>query len=92
MNQNKEPRLYFYRDSNKVEVDLVDSSDSSNIKLIEIKSSQTPKDSFCKALTPVDNDLNIPIQNRYVVYAGTEQFTNTQATFIPINQYALFNS
>lgn len=41
LNAGREPDLYFYRDENKAEVDLVDLTDPDRAFLAEIKSSQT---------------------------------------------------
>lgn len=49
LNSGKTPELYFYRDSNGVEVDLVDMTVASAPKLCEIKSSRTFRKSFYSA-------------------------------------------
>ena len=70
LNQGKEDNLYFYRDSNQNEVDiLVDHGTS--LDAIEVKSAMTFSPSFEKTLKKVDTWLNTPIDHRTVVYAGT---------------------
>ena len=70
LNQGKEDNLYFYRDSNQNEVDiLVDHGTS--LDAIEVKSAMTFSPSFEKTLKKVDTWLNTPIDHRMVVYAGT---------------------
>lgn len=70
LNQGKEGNLYFYRDSNQNEVDiLVDHGTS--LDAIEIKSAMTFSPSFEKALKKVDEWVNTPVGHRTVVYAGT---------------------
>ena len=67
LNRNEEPRLFFYRDENKIEVDLMDFTDADNPRLVEIKSGQMYRDSYARHLTIVGDALGIERERRYVV-------------------------
>lgn len=73
-NQGKEGNLYFYRDSNQNEVDLLLKKDS-GFYGVEIKSAMTYHTDFEKALKQLDGWIKAPIRGKAVVYAGT--FENT---------------
>ena len=73
-NQGKESNLYFYRDSNQNEVDLLLKSHS-GLYGIEIKSGMTYHANFEKALKQLDGWVKEPVQGKAVVYAGS--FENT---------------
>jgi predicted AAA+ superfamily ATPase len=87
-NKNEEPRLCFYRDTNGVEVDLVDRSTRDETRLIEIKSGLTARRNFFDNLTTVGTELKIPATQRSVVYRGAEDIStkagrfSTAATFL----------
>jgi predicted AAA+ superfamily ATPase len=74
LNAGREPDLYFYRDDNKVEVDLVDLTDSSCGLLAEIKSSQTYRSGFSKNLRLVGDEIGIPAERRFVVERAEGNF------------------
>lgn len=67
-NQGKLPNLYFFRDSNGNEVDVLFQS-GREITAIEIKSSTTYKSSLLKSLTGMAS-LTPMVTNSYRVYAG----------------------
>ena len=73
-NQGKESNLYFYRDSNQNEIDLL-LKRNSGLYGIEIKSSMTYHKDFEKALKRIDEWVKAPIDGKAVVYAG--DFENT---------------
>jgi predicted AAA+ superfamily ATPase len=67
-NALKTPELYFYRDDNGVEIDLVDCTHSQTApELIEIKSGRLYHDHFSKHVRSIGALLNIPDANRNVV-------------------------
>lgn len=75
LNTGKESNLYFYRDSNQNEVDiLVDNQ--TNLEAIEVKSSMTFSPSFEKVLKKVDEWLKLPVSKRMIVYAGSLEDKN----------------
>lgn len=74
LNAGREPDLYFYRDENKVEVDLVDLTESDHALLVEIKSSQTYRSSFARQLNKVGDEIGIPHERRFVVERAEGDF------------------
>lgn len=73
-NQGKESNLYFYRDSNQNEIDLL-LKRNTRLYGIEIKSSMTYHKDFEKALKRIDEWVKAPVDGKAVVYAG--DFENT---------------
>ena len=70
LNEGKDSNLYFYRDSNQNEVDiLVDNG--SYLDAIEVKSAMTFSPSFEKALKKVGEWVALEVNKRTIVYAGT---------------------
>jgi predicted AAA+ superfamily ATPase len=71
-NAGRQPRLFFYRDDSKIEVDLVDITDSSRPELVEIKSSATFRPSFTRHLSHVGELLHIGSDAQSVVMNAEE--------------------
>lgn len=69
-NQGKESNLYFYRDSNQNEIDLL-LRKNSGLYGIEIKSSMTYHTDFEKTLKRMDEWVKGPVDGKAVVYAGS---------------------
>ena len=67
-NQGKTANLYFYRDSNGQEIDLLYKS-GRELTGIEIKSSSTWNNNFKKTLNNFSNK-QATLSHRYVVYSG----------------------
>lgn len=65
--------LYFFRDSNKNELDCI--LEEIDLKAIEIKSSKTFSNSFIDGLNYFTRNSELKTGNGYVVYGGNEQFT-----------------
>ena len=59
--------MFFYRDENKIEVDLMDFTDADNPQLVEIKSGQVYRGSYARHLVTVGDALGIERERRYVV-------------------------
>lgn len=70
LNAGHVPDLYFYRDSNGVEVDLLDMTDASAPQLYEVKSSRTFRKSFLKHLDSVGELLHVELASRSVIMRG----------------------
>lgn len=70
LNEGKESNIYFYRDSNQKEVDILVNNGSS-LDAIEVKSAMTYNPSFEKALLKVNEWVNPPVGKRTIIYAGT---------------------
>lgn len=79
-NKNEEPELYYWRDSNQVEVDLIDDS-GIDLKLVEIKSAKTANSNFAKSLNSVGNLLEVPDSNRFVIFQGENRVRVNNVTF-----------
>lgn len=73
-NQGKESNLYFYRDSNQNEIDLL-LKRNTRLYGIEIKSSMTYHKDFEKALKRIDEWVKAPVDGKAVVYAGNLENT-----------------
>lgn len=69
LNQGKESNLYFYRDSNQNEIDIL-SDNGTSMEAIEVKSAMTYSPSFEKALKKADYWISSPITSRTIIYAG----------------------
>ena len=66
LNEGKESNLYFYRDSNQNEVDILVNNGSS-LDAIEVKSAMTYNPSFEKALLKVNEWVNPPVGKRTII-------------------------
>jgi predicted AAA+ superfamily ATPase len=73
-NQGKEGNVFFYRDSNGQEVDIL-VKEEGQLTAIEVKSSMTYQTDFAKALKMLPQWTGTPIARRAVVYGG--DFENT---------------
>ena len=68
-NQGKESNLYFYRDSNQNEVDLV-LRNGNNFDITEIKSSMTYNPDFEKGIKYFSELFNERVVNKQIIYCG----------------------
>lgn len=69
----EEARLYFYRDSNQVEMDLLEEQRNS-ILAIEIKAARTFREKMVDPLSKIARIADLPVQKR-LVYGGDENFS-----------------
>ena len=69
-NHGKDSNLYFYRDSNQNEIDLL-LQKGTGLYGVEIKSSMTYHTDFEKSLRKMDQWVKEPVVGRAVVYAGS---------------------
>ena len=81
LNRGETAQLYFYRDSNGVEVDLVDATAPSMPELCEIKSSRTYRGSFMRHLDSVGELLGVG-QGRRSVVMRSDQTTELNGSTI----------
>ena len=81
-NQGKTGGVFFYRDSNQNEVDVLLKQEG-EITALEIKSAMTYNSSFEKSLKQIPNWINTPITNRAVIYSG--DFENTSSDIKLLN-------
>ena len=68
-NEGKESDLYFYRDSNQNEIDILQGN-AYAMKALEIKSSMTYNPTFAKALQKAGDWIKANITQRTIVYTG----------------------
>lgn len=68
-NQGKESNLYFYRDSNQNEVDLI-LKNRDSLSCIEIKSSMTYNSQFEKGLKQIDSGVKEKVEPKAIIYTG----------------------
>ncbi|SQG63800.1 AAA+ superfamily ATPase [Corynebacterium renale] len=87
LNNVEEPRLYFYRDDSKVEVDLLDLTKEP--RLIEIKSSATYRSKFGKHLAEVAEKIGLPDIRTMVVYAGEGDYDLAGHTIQSLRTYLM---
>lgn len=86
-NQGLEGGVFFYRDSNQNEVDILLKQEG-EITAIEVKSAMTYSPNFEKTLKQIDSWINVPIANKVVVYTG--DFENTAGEIKIINHKNLY--
>ena len=82
LNKGIEPRLFFYRDDSKAEIDLLDVTDETDRKAVEIKSGQTYHDTFARHLTRLGGTLGVEPSNRHVVQRVEHSFNAQDATVL----------
>ncbi len=81
LNEGKESDLYFYRDSNQNEIDIL-KGNINTMEAIEIKSSMTYSQSFAKALQKVNGWIKAEITHKTIVYAGELEDPNSEIRLI----------
>lgn len=86
MNAGREGGIYFYRDSNGNEVDLL-LKEEGEIKAYEIKSSQTYTGAFSQTLKKISGWISTPVVRKTVVYTG--DFENTAGEIHILNHKSL---
>lgn len=69
LNEGKESNLYFYRDSNQNEIDVL-KGNTDQMEAIEIKSAMTFNPSFTKALQKAHDWVKAEITRKTIVYTG----------------------
>lgn len=81
-NMGLEGGVFFYRDSNQNEVDILIKQEG-ELTAIEVKSSMTYSSSFEKTLTQIEGWIKPPISKKAIVYSGN--FENTSGDINLIN-------
>lgn len=81
-NKGKEGGVYFYRDSNNNEVDIL-LKEEGEITAIEVKSSMTYNKSFESSLKKIDSWINTPIKSKTIIYSG--DYENTEGAIGILN-------
>ena len=83
-NRGESPDLYFLRDSQGLEIDLLIKRGSSYIP-VEIKSAETFSVDFISNLSKFRQLMGTELLGGYVVYGGTESFTVEETNALPAN-------
>jgi predicted AAA+ superfamily ATPase len=84
-NQGLRDPLYFFRDSNGLEIDLLlDHADG--LQLVEIKASQTVSAPLFKSLRTVSTLLGDRVKSQHLIYGGAERQDRTGAQVLPYGQ------
>lgn len=81
-NMGLEGGVFFYRDSNQNEVDILIKQEG-DLTAIEVKSSMTYSSSFEKTLTQIEGWIKTPISKKAIVYSG--DFENSSGDINLIN-------
>lgn len=76
-----EPQLYFWRDTNQNEVDLLCETDG-KLSAIEIKSGETKNQKFYDCLKKFATIAGIPLSDTRVVYGGADSYNGENQKFI----------
>lgn len=87
LNNGETPKLFFYRDDGRAEVDMLDFTDADRPRAIEIKSGQTYHDSYARHLARIGDDLGIDPDERYVVSRVEARFRARGANVVPAYDY-----
>ena len=88
LNAGKQPNVFFYRDSNQNEIDLL-LKQGDRLTGIEVKSSMTFHKDFERTVRNLENYVQKPIADRVVVYAGDMENTLGEVKLI---NYSHLNS
>ena len=81
-NEGREGGVFFYRDSNQNEVDILLKQEG-EITAIEVKSSMTYHPMFSKHISKLGDWIKVPIARKMIVYTG--DFENTSGDINLIN-------
>lgn len=84
-NKGLEPNIYFWRDSNHREIDLIIESGGKIAYAVEIKSSTTMNLGDFKNLNSVGDEMQLDKEQRIVVYGGKTSVQTKYGRFLTIN-------
>jgi predicted AAA+ superfamily ATPase len=82
----KEPNIYFWRDSNGVEVDLLIER-AAAITAVEIKSGSTMNSDYFKGLKALQRLSVVSPENSLVAYGGDRNFQTAQGKFVSWKEF-----
>lgn len=83
--QGRTPKLYYWRDTNQKEIDLIVEKGGQPWQIIEIKSSSTFRYSAFATIADMGDTMGVPADRRYVVYGGTESIESDQGHVVGLN-------
>ena len=78
----KRPKLYYWRDSNRKEIDLIIEKGGKPYYLIEVKSSTTFRPEAFSTIDSIAPKMGVPCERRFVVYGGSDSFENRHGRVI----------
>jgi predicted AAA+ superfamily ATPase len=84
-NQGLRDPLYFFRDSNGLEIDLL-LDHANGLQLVEIKASQTVSAPLFKNLRTVSTLLGDRVKSQHLIYGGAERQDRTGVEVMPYGQ------
>ncbi|MCL2650429.1 MAG: ATP-binding protein [Candidatus Azobacteroides sp.] len=87
--KGKDPQIYFWRDSNQNEVDLLVET-GTTLQAIEIKSGATLNNNYFKGLAHFQQISDIDKDNLMVVYGGDADYSATNGRFISWKNWGEF--
>jgi predicted AAA+ superfamily ATPase len=87
-NLRRTPKLYYWRDSNKTEVDLIMET-GGKTKLVEIKLSRTARPEHAKSVKMVGDLAKVPPKDRLVIYTGDDLVKLQAVTYLPWRDFFL---
>ena len=73
LNRGQQPQLYFYRDQQQHEVDILEEMPDGSLNAYEVKSAMTYRQDFFKHLTYIRDILGDKIVSTKVIYDGTQE-------------------
>lgn len=82
--------LWFFRDSNRNEVDVV--AENEQLQWIEIKSTRTFSPDFLSAFRFLDKNPDTQIGNKTIIYGGDESFTHKEVKIQSWRELGTINS
>lgn len=86
----KSPSVFYWRESNGVEIDCIIEKDNETLLFLEIKGGETYNNDFIKNLIKFsDNDKNLSIE-KAVIYTGSDQFKIKGIELLPFGKFAEF--
>jgi len=80
-NAGKDAPVYYYRDSNGQEVDIVVELNR-KLHLIEVKSGQTPMPDWTKSMRSLHEAAGDDVESSAVLYAGKETYVNHDVRYL----------
>lgn len=81
----REPKLFYWRDSNQKEIDFIIEKGGRPEYAIEVKSSTTYKPKAFENLEDLAPEMGLDPDHRYVIYGGEETFGTRHGQVIGIN-------
>lgn len=80
LNRGRRPQLYYMRDKNGLEIDLL-LEEQRKLHAFEIKSSMTPNDCYTDNMNKFDKRIS-PLSSKVVVYAGEDWIGSGDCKFV----------